>query len=114
MEPNENSNTDNDTSLLIRRLSKLGPLSSQTRVGIMVVLLALKKATFTDILVAIRTSKSSLSTSLSILERSGYIRTEYGFFSRGGPRTIIIITEEGENAISEYLDIMGRLINIIK
>ena len=92
----------------------LGPLSNSTRVGILVVLLALKKATFTDILAAVKTSKSSLSTSLSILERSGYVKIEHGFFQRGGPRTIIVITTEGEKAITDYLNIMDRLTKSIR
>ena len=105
----ENSKNRNVDSLLIEKLSSLGSLSNSTRAGILIVLLALKKATFTDILTAVKVSKSSLSTSLSLLEKSGYIRIEHGFLRRGGPRTIIIITNEGEKAIVEYLDLMGEL-----
>jgi len=112
MKPDETDKLENDTSSLIGRLSSLGPLSNSGRAGILIVLLGLKRATFTDILVAVKTSKSSLSTSLSILERSGYVRTEYGFFRRGGPRTIIVITKEGEEAIIEYLNIMGKITQI--
>ncbi len=114
MTQDDNGNPANDTSTLVSKLSMLGALSNSTRVGIMVVLLALKKATFTDILVAVKTSKSSLSTSLSILERAGYIKIEHGFFRKGGPRTVIVITAEGDRAITEYLDLMDKLTRNIK
>lgn len=97
----------------VEELASMGPFSNPTRVGIMVVLLALRRATFTDLLMAVKMSKSSLNSSLSILERNNYVRIEHGFLRMGGPRTIVKITEEGENETIRYLKFMNRFTNSI-
>lgn len=98
---------------LVEELASMGPFSNPTRVGIMVVLLALRRATFTDILMAVKISKSSLNSSLNILERNGYVKIEHGFLRMGGPRTIVKITEKGEDEITRYLKFMNRFTNSV-
>lgn len=97
----------------VEELASMGPFSNPTKVGIMVVLLALRRATFTDLLMAVKISKSSLNSSLNILERNGYVNIEHGFIRMGGPRTIVKITEKGENEITRYLKFMNRFTNSI-
>lgn len=88
-----------------------GPFSVSTRVGIMTALLGFKKATFTDLLLAVKTPKSSLNKNLGILEDYGFIRQRRSFLLSPGPRTVIEITPTGEEAIKEYLQSMRSLAN---
>jgi DNA-binding transcriptional ArsR family regulator len=92
-----------------------GPLSSTARVGIMVVLLGLKKATFSELALFLRLPKSFLSTSLGILNASGLVKIQRQLSRASGPRSLIEITKEGEAAIIRHLRLVeSQLHSFIK
>jgi len=90
-------------------LSSSGPLTSSARVAILAALLAFKRTTFTELMLAVNLPKSSLNLSLSILKQSKFLTVRKGFIQIGGPRTIVEITPEGEKAIKEHLFLMQNL-----
>lgn len=94
---------------LIDLPSSSGPLSSSARVAILAALLAFKRTTFTELMLAVNLPKSSLNLSLSILSQSKYVTVRKGFLQIGGPRTIVEITPEGEKAIKGHLILMQNL-----
>lgn|GEM_PF-1336524 len=83
-----------------------GPFSVSTRVGIMTALLGFKRTTFTELLLAVKTPKSSLNKNLGILEDHGFIKQRRSFLRGPGPRTVIEITPKGEEAIKKHLELM--------
>jgi DNA-binding MarR family transcriptional regulator len=89
--------------------SQGGPFSVSTRVGIMTALLGSKRATFTELLLAVKTPKSTLNKNLGILEDHGFVKQRRGFLPAMGPRTIIEITPKGEEAIKRHLELMRAL-----
>lgn len=91
---------------LVSDIGTPGPFSVSTRVGIMTALLGFRWATFTDLLLAVKTPKSSLNKNLKILEDYEFIRQRRGFLRVAGPRTIIEITPKGEEAIKRHLELM--------
>jgi DNA-binding MarR family transcriptional regulator len=90
-------------------VSDVGPFSVSTRVGIMMALLGSKRATFTELLLAVKSPKSSLNKNLGILEDHGFIKQRRGFLGTFGPRMIVEITPKGEEATKEYLELMRSL-----
>ncbi|MGD0643828.1 MAG: transcriptional regulator [Candidatus Bathyarchaeia archaeon] len=86
-----------------------GALSSFTRVGIMLALLGVEQITFTDLMLVVEVSKSSLNYSVNALADAGYVTVHKGFKTAGGPRTFIQITNKGKEAISMHLETMRRL-----
>ncbi|MDA4112429.1 MAG: transcriptional regulator [Thaumarchaeota archaeon] len=86
-----------------------GPFSVSTRVGIMTALLGFKRTTFTELLLAVKTPKSSLNKNLGILEDYGFIKQRRAFVLAPGPRTVIEITPEGEEATKKHLELMRAL-----
>ncbi len=72
----------------------------------MTALLGFRWTTFTELLLAVRTPKSSLNKNLRILEDYGFIKQRRGFLRVSGPRTIIEITPQGEEAIKRHLELM--------
>ena len=90
-------------------LSSSGPLNSSARVAILAALLAFKRTTFTELMLAVNLPKSSLNLSLSILKESKLVMVRKGFIQIGGPRTIVEITPEGEKAITDHLLMMQDL-----
>ena len=86
-----------------------GVLSSFTRVGIMLALLGVEQITFTDLLMVVQVSKSSLNYSVNALSDANYITVRKGFKTAGGPRTFIQITDKGKVAISMHFETMRRL-----
>lgn len=101
------STSQGDTEL--SELASAGALSSSARVGIMLALLGVERVTFTDLLLVVKVSKSSLNKSVQILEDSGYVTVRKGFKATGPPRTFIQITEKGKTAIRSHLETMRRL-----
>jgi DNA-binding MarR family transcriptional regulator len=75
----------------------------------MMALLGSKKATFTELLLAVKSPKSSLNKNLGILEDHGFIKQHRGFLPAMGPRMIIEITQKGEEAIKKHLELMRSL-----
>jgi DNA-binding MarR family transcriptional regulator len=90
-------------------LSSSGPLTSSSRVAILAALLAFKRTTFTELLLAVNLPKSSLNLSLAVLQQNKLVNVRKGFIQIGGPRTIVEITPEGEKAIREHLLMMRDL-----
>ena len=86
-----------------------GPFSISVRVGIMAALLGSKRATFTELLLAVKTPKSTLNKNLGILEDHGIVRQRRVFLPSPGPRTIVEITPKGEEAIKRHLGLMRAL-----
>jgi DNA-binding MarR family transcriptional regulator len=86
-----------------------GPFSVSTRMGIMTALLGLKRTTFTELLLAVKTPKSSLNKNLGILEDCGFIMQRRAFVLAPGPRTVIEITPKGEEAIKTHLELLRAL-----
>jgi len=90
-------------------LSSSGPLTSATRVAILAALLAFKKTTFTELMLAVNLPKSSLNLSLAVLKENKFVTVKKGFIQIGGPRTIVEITPEGKRAIQEHLLLMQNI-----
>jgi DNA-binding MarR family transcriptional regulator len=90
-------------------LSSSGPLNSSARVAILAALLALRRTTFTELMLAVSLPKSSLNLSLAILEQNKFVTVRKGFVQIGGPRTIVEITSQGEKAIRDHLLMMQEL-----
>ena len=90
-------------------LSSSGPLSSSARVAILAALLAIKRTTFTELMLAVNLPKSSLNLSLTILKQNKFVTVRKGFLQIGGPRTIVEITADGEKAIRDHLVLMQSL-----
>jgi DNA-binding transcriptional ArsR family regulator len=90
-------------------LSSSGPLNSSARVAILSALLVIKRATFTELMLAVGLPKSSLNLSLAVLQENKFVTVRKGFVQFGGPRTIVEITSQGEKAIKDYLIMMQEL-----
>lgn len=90
-------------------LSASGPLSSSARVAILAALLAFKRTTFTELMLAVNLPKSSLNLSLAILKQNNFVTVRKGFLPIGGPRTIVEITPEGEKAVRDHLVLVQSL-----
>jgi DNA-binding MarR family transcriptional regulator len=93
----------------LSKLSSEESLSSLTRVGIMLALLGVEKITFTDLMLVVQVSKSSLNYSLNALADAGYVTLRKGFKTAGGPRTFVQITAKGKEAIQAHMGTMQRL-----
>jgi DNA-binding MarR family transcriptional regulator len=94
---------------LVSEIGLPGPFSNSARVGIMTALLGFKWATFTELLLAVKTPKSSLNKNLGILEDCGFIKQRRGFLPSPGPRKFVEITPKGEEAIKKHLELMRSL-----
>jgi DNA-binding transcriptional ArsR family regulator len=99
---------EGEQSNILSSLSK-GPLSNSARVAILAALLAIRRTTFTELMLAVNVPKSSLNLSLSVLKENKFITVRRGFLAVGGPRTIVEITSEGEKAIMDHLLLMQSL-----
>ena len=84
-------------------------LSSFPRVGIMLALLGVEEITFTDLMLVVGVSKSSLNYSVNALSDAGYVTVYKGFKAAGGPRTFIQITDKGKDAIRTHFETMRQL-----
>lgn len=107
MKPLLPSKKQDDVNL--SELASGGALCSLTRVGIMLALLGVEQITFTDLMLAVEVSKSSLSYSVNALADAGYVTVRKGFKTAGGPRTFIQITSTGKEAVSLHLETMRRI-----
>jgi DNA-binding MarR family transcriptional regulator len=105
--PEGESNIPGDFSL--SQFTSAGALSSSARVGIMLALLGVERITFTDLMLAVNVSKSSLNKSIKILADEGYVQERFGFKATGGPRTFVQITDKGKAAIRTHLETMRHL-----
>jgi len=93
----------------LSELTSGGALSNFAKAGIMLALLGVEQITFTDLMLALKISKSSLNHSVNALADVGYVTVSKGFKTAGGPRTFIEITSKGEEAIRSHLENMKML-----
>lgn len=93
----------------LSELASDGALSSSTRVGIMLALLGVEQITFTDLMLVVGVSKSSLNYGVNTLADVGYVTVHKGFKTEGGPRTFIQITDKGRNAVCLHFETIRRL-----
>lgn len=93
----------------LSELASAGVLSNSARVGMMIALQGVERITFTDLLLSLKLSKSSLYKSIGILEEAGYVTMSKGFKATGRPRNFIQITPKGKAAIKEYLENMQKV-----
>jgi len=100
--------TSKQDSVSISELTSENVLSSFTRVGIMIALLGTEQITFTDLMLVVGVSKSSLNFCVNALADAGYVTVRKGFKAAGGPRTFIRITDRGKVAIRAHLETMKR------
>jgi DNA-binding MarR family transcriptional regulator len=75
----------------------------------MLALLGVEQITFTDLMLVVKVSKSSLNHSVNALADAGYVTVRKGFKTAGGPRTFIEITNNGKEAIRTHLENMQSL-----
>ena len=96
-------------SVSLSELSSDDALNSFARVGIMLALLGVEQITFTDLMLAVKVSKSSLNYCVNALADAGYLSVYKGFKTAGGPRTFIQVTDKGKDAIRIYFETMRKL-----
>jgi len=106
-EPWSPSRKQDDVSL--SELASGGALSSFTRVGIMLALLGVERITFTDLMLVVKVSKSSLNYGVNDLAVAGLVNVRKGFKTSGGPRTFIQITDKGKESMRVHLETMRRI-----
>lgn len=93
-------------------LKPLNPLlHSELRLAVMSILLATESADFVYIRNETGASAGNLSVQLDKLQRAGYITIEKGFNGKL-PRTTCSMTEQGREAMSEYVESLQSYINI--
>jgi len=87
-------------------------IHQKARLGIMSILMVQESAEFNYLKSRLKMSDGNLSTHLSHLERSKYIRIKKKYVKKK-PRTICHITEKGRTAIIKYIDNLEQIINSI-
>jgi|GEM_PF-1393202 Transcriptional regulators len=106
---NMNASPQTQDEVNLSELASDDALSSSTRVGIMLALLGAEQITFTDLMLVVGVSKSSLNYSVNTLADAGYVTVHRGFKAAGGPRTFIQITSKGRDAVRLHFETMRRL-----
>ena len=85
-------------------------IHSQVRLAVLSILVAAKEADFNTLKKMTGTTDGNLSTHLSKLEESGYVRAEKTFKGKK-PLTSCSITAKGKKAFSEYLKELEKIIH---
>ncbi len=94
-----------------REISELDRVvHSPTRLKILLVLMSVDEADFTFISNAAELTRGNLSANLSKLEEAGYVKIEKKFIERV-PKTIVSITQAGEEALEKYSNLLGPLLD---
>lgn len=94
-----------------REISELDRVvHSPTRLKILLVLMSVEEADFTFISNAADLTRGNLSANLSKLEEAGYVKVEKKFIERV-PKTIVSITQAGEEALEKYSNLLGPLLD---
>lgn len=92
-------------------LKELDPLlHSQLRLGIMSILLSVKKAEFTYLKEKTNATAGNLSVQLDKLQQAGYIQLEKSFKGKK-PLTTAKITKTGIQAFENYVEALKQYIN---
>jgi len=72
--------------------------------------MSVEEADFTFISNAADLTRGNLSANLSKLEEAGYVKVEKKFIERV-PKTIVSITQAGEEALEKYSNLLGPLLD---
>ena len=91
------SNPPSDHDQALSQFTSAGALSSSVRVGIMLALLGVERITFTDLLLAVNVSKSSLNKSIKILADEGYVKERFGFKDHRRPTHVCADHRQRQN-----------------
>jgi len=86
--------------------------ASTTKVGILLALVGVKEASFSELQKVLGVSKSTLSLTLDNLEANGLIKSFTIF--EGRPKKHIRITEKGSNLIMTYLEYLEKYREFLK
>ncbi len=89
----------------LMELLKNPALSNSVRLGALISLYMVKRTTFASLQSSTGISKSSLYMHLQVLEEHGLIKVKK-VLTALGPRTVIEITEKGEEVVKEYMDVI--------
>ena len=84
-------------------------IHGRMRLGIMVYLSDADVADFTELKTVLEATQGNLSVHLKTLEKAGFIAIDKSF-KNNKPLTRVLITREGRQAFSAYLDAIGSLI----
>ena len=87
-------------------------IHQKARLGIMSILMVQESADFNYLKSRLKMSDGNLSTHISHLERSKYIRIQKKF-GKKKPKTICRITEKGRKAIIKYINSLEQIIKSI-
>jgi DNA-binding PadR family transcriptional regulator len=75
--------------------------------------MSVEEADFTFISNAAGLTRGNLSANLSKLEEAGYIKIEKKFIERV-PKTIVSISEDGEEALERYGKLLGPVLDELR
>lgn len=84
-------------------------IHSRVRLAIMSYLMTAGEADFTELKKALKVSDGNLSTHLTKLENSNYVKQEKQFKGKK-PQTLISLTNEGQAAFKSYLEGLASMI----
>jgi DNA-binding HxlR family transcriptional regulator len=94
----------------VKRIDALDDVIHQkVRLGVMSSLMALGDADFNFLKSALGVSDGNLSTHLTVLEESGYVRVTKEFVGKK-PRTTYSPTDAGRRAFEEYVLVLEALV----
>jgi len=99
--------TENNPELNLGAIDDV--IHGRLRLGVMAYLSAVNPASFPELLKKTEASNGNLSTHLTKLEATGYIRQEKGYKGKR-PQTLVHLTEDGRRAWITYLDAMRALL----
>lgn len=92
------------------KILSLDPIiHAPTRLAILSILINVESANFTFLKESTGTTDGNLSTHLTKLENSGYIRIEKRFVGKK-PQTSCAITQKGRKAFEAYLDQLEQIV----
>ena len=84
-------------------------IHQRTRLAIMATLAAVEELDFNDLKSQLALSDGNLSTHLTALERAGYVIIRKSFRGKT-PRTTAQMTAKGSKAMTDYVNLLERLL----
>jgi len=88
-------------------------IHQRTRLAIMAALAAAESLDFNELRSQLGLTDGNLSTHLAALERAGFVRIEKGFLGKK-PRTKIVQTPEGRQALDNYIRLLEGILTKAK
>ena len=104
------NNSENNYLQRVDEIDRI--VHSPTRLKILIVLSAVVNADFTFLARTTGLTRGNLSANLRKLEEVGYISIEKGYVDRV-PRTLIELTNVGQNALQTYNENMQAILNVL-